>query len=1003
MGTELKVFGFSTGEVSPSIKYRSDIDKYIGSCRKVRNFDVDVSGALVRRKGAVEQCGKAFRRSTDGEPTAFFYSGVFVGREVFFLFADFYFNDTLDVWMYVRGADDTGFTKIGTVSGAESGVFSRDTVRMLQYNDVLFVCGAGIPPFQVRVNGFADTLYPETVSITEPLEARYSNKVKTATLVDSATGTYEWTYWKARERGVLNYDSMPAATQSYALAPVSMLGKDVDISTYPQTVYVYSSLDSAGTWQFSEDLILDIALYGPKETKTVSSASDLSWAQDALCVRFVFPSFVKVKTAGVCWLNDTDPYRYVNFEFNTSSADMPDLSLYSQVSFPVEVWTSNSVAGDYTLSTTVAVQLKDTSASNMWELITVRGPLSVIPPTVEVSEFPFSIPPILGFVPLDGGKITVSGGKTMTFPALATATYDSKIPFSDLKTTDVIALEQTSGDEYVVDWGEFDKDGKPETKDGVTAKTAGATSAVYYASGNTTLYFFSSGGRWSGQLALQVSYDPPNVSDANCTWIDVGYITAAADGTLSPAVTFKVKHYNARVRVYLKSRYGAKHFYYEESTSKTQGESYAADMGCKWTLRITGERRYYFKKDLTSTDRWEVGITRLNASPANFSCARYSIGAFGKERGYPLTMDIAQQRLWFFSTASYPKYFWASKVDDISNFSTGTEKDDGLCFEADSGTPDFARWLKYGKGQFQFGCTQSEGNLVGRDNQYSLNPTSLALENESAWGSANADAVLLGDKIFYIKAGRQIVHAQVYDSGRARYVSSEVNVLARHLFTWGKGAVKLAALRAPETVLFVLREDGSLGRFVFNDEQNVGAWSTYDFAASLGKITDIGVLRGDASDRLVLMFLRRSGLYGYDYSFATLDPQSAVYKDFGTTAYESELLTHALAIDGQNSYGGRSVISKLDVYGSSSASGAFSVSFDGGRSYAAQYEGISGDWGYFSPESDCRRISWSGGYSQEAVVGIKTQCDCDFKLLALGAHIVRSDNRFLGDINKTEK
>ncbi|MBQ9758798.1 MAG: hypothetical protein IJW12_03395, partial [Opitutales bacterium] len=615
---------------------------------------------------------------------------------------------------------------------------------------------------------------------------------------------------------------------------------------------------------------------------------------------------------------------------------------------------------------------------------TARGLFANAEGGVSLSPFPFTIPPLVGFVPMDGGEFSVNGN-TVSYPEGA-AIYDDKIPFSLVKASEMLALEQTSGEEIVQDWGKVDGNGAA-VGDG---KTTGAVSDVYYASGNTSLYFFSAGGRWCGQLALQVSYDTPDVADEDCSWIDVGYITAAADGTLSPAVTFKVNHYNARVRVKLASRSAASHYYYTEGDNPG-AKSYSADMGCKWTLRITGERRFYFSKESGGSDT-SATVTRLNVSPKAFSCSRYSVGAFRKETGYPLTMDIAQQRLWFFSTATYPKYFWASKVDDIANFSTGTEKDDGLCFEADSGTPDFARWLKYGKGQFQFGCTQSEGNLVGKDNQYSLNPTSLALENESAWGSANADACSLGDKIFYIKAGGKIVHAQVFDSGRARYVSGEVNVLARHLFAGTQRALKLVGLRSPDTVLFVLRADGSLGRFVFNDEQNVGAWSTYDFAKEGLRAVDLGVIYGDASDTLVVMFEQVQEDGTKKLVFAGIDSGSDVFTDFGDTDYESEVLTNALPLDGEHSYGGSGIIGKLDLYGSAGTDCAFEVSFDGGRSYREQYKGIAGE-GQFSPLADCRRISWSGGYVKEAVVGVRTKCRGEFSLLGVGAYIRRSDTQ----------
>ena len=774
MGADIRMFGFSTGEVSPSIKFRSDIDKYLGSCRKLKNFDVDVTGAVVRRRGLSFACDSG--QFAAGESKEFFYAGNFCGENLFILFSLTKLHMLFASYCRIDAESPVFETvEIERRTLVDYDLFDPSSVRFRQYNDVLLFCGRGLSLGEFRV-------------------------------------------------------SIPAG-----------------------------------------------------ETKT----------------------------------------------------------------------------------------------------------------SVVFRPFNFTIPPTLNIVSVDGGSFSVDDSR-ITLPDLQVASLDDKVPLEFIHRSRCLMLEDTSGESHYVDWGKWDKDGAKDD-----AKSAGAVSDIYYASGNTTLYFFSSGGRWCGQLALEVSYDPPSVADDKCSWIQVGSITAATDGTLSPAVSFKVNHYNARVRVKLLERSAAYHYYYEEKSDATDNESnsYVADMGCKWTLRISGDRRYYFEKGLSDAGSTFLGVTRLNVAPAKFSCSRYTVGAFSYDLGaYPLTLDIAQQRLWLFSTDLHPKYFWASKIDDIANFSTGSEKTDGLSFEGDSGIPDVGRWMKYGKGQFQFGSSQSEGNLVGRDNEYSLNPTSLSLENESAWGSADADAVLLGDKIFYIKAGRKIIHAQVYDSGRARFVSGEVNVLARHLFPVGKRAMKLVGVRAPESALFVLREDGTVARFVFNDEQNVGAWSWYDFSVQGMRAVDIAVLQGSESDRLVLMF-KVDNADGYSYRFGILDPLSDVWTDFGSD-YESEMISIGLPLDEQQSYGSRCIISKLDLYGASDVlehcNHEFEVSFDGGAVYLPQRAGTSKPGsddcsGFFNTVASPRRISWSGNYSNEASIGVRTSMRGAFELLAIGAHIVRTD------------
>lgn len=970
MNEDLKLFGFATGEVSDSIRFRSDIDKYSGSCRLLKNFDVDVSGAVVRRRGFEKLADADIGNSSD---KSFLYAGNFCGRQALFVFS-MSADGVLRASYCLLDTFDKVFTTLDmTVPDCDYEAFEPNMARFRQYNDVLILCGRGIPPCELRVSDFGETQYPSTATVYESREEDPTqDKNKSATLVNAITGEYRWTYNIKKNPYV---PDLSEAETHVGWQVTTSHPTHLALSVIPNAMSVSGNTFSASfTTSSSGKELFDYGWYAEGDTLFIGLDVKLPRLFLDGAQEISISTGKRFDTSYATTVPQVDVYtdalqsftaslpsdRYYSFDCRFSCR-----SLWQHFVGGVEDWSSSQ-----TITSGSTDEISVHFENLVYSSVSVTAKLtSAATGGVIFRKFPFTIPPSLSFGVADGGAFSFKNG-TVTLPPANYASYDDKIPLGAISDAEVFVLEDTSGESHYLDWGKWDAS---------NCKKAGAVSETYYASGNTTLYFFSSGGRWCGQLMLEVSYDPPEVDDAQCSWVCVGSITGATDGTLSPAVSYKVNHYNARVRVRLESRSCAYHYYYEDSDSKKHGE-YAADMGCKWTLKISGERRYYFKKSSGTGESFAV--TKMNVCPNEFSTARYSVGAFNKTFGYPLTCDIAQQRLWFFSTDGYPKYFWASKTDDIANFSTGSEKTDGLCFEGDSGIPDYGRWLKYGKGQFQFGCSQSEGNLVGKDNDYSLNPTSLSLENESAWGSSDADACLLGDKIFYIKAGSQIIHAQVYDSGRARYVSGEVNVLAHHLFMRGRKAVKLVGLRAPETALFVLRADGSLARFVFNEEQNVGAWSHYTLSKPA---TDICALMGSASDVLVAMFRE-----GNHYTFASMNPLGEVWTDFGGEDYESEIVTNAMSISEGASYGGRSVISKLDLYGVADEGCAFEVSFDGGASYKAQYRGIA-DKGLFSPNAACRRISWSGRYSSEAAIGLRTRCRGAFELLAVGANIVRSD------------
>ena len=1035
MAVQMKMFGFSTGEVSVPVWVRTDIDKYFSSCRKLENFDVDVTGKISRRKGA------QFLASHDAlgdNYNVFFYVGEFLGSNVLFLFwvDNTSTSATLNCARYVLDADEPAWVELSSEVKCDGTRLDAQSVRFRQYNDALFICGPGLPVCEIQLITLGTSYYPDTYTFTykydsSSSEADYTNEKPdedgtvsqehVAELVDSSTGMYEWSYAKEIttetevEISEEEYDVFDLYTQSVAgpMCPdctyEATLNDDYTVTltmtgttsiTQYTSIHWYNDHKYVGplAWCYNNDSNINTYKYGErtlqlkvptgvfKSVKMVESESiyDKYTAATTSSNKQYVPTDAIYSATFKCTLTDEmlETVKTTTCNFTVPlQLQATELEEWYATSVTLEEIESNDcfsmeVTYDITGYTTYTVQQIFSDA------------LTEYTPTVD--EFDFTVPPLLPFTTLSEGSFTVSG-TDFTFPSDDEVEYSDKISRNVVRNSTIIALQDDSTESIYEDWGKWDANGAC-----AGSAKEGDVSDVYYASGNTTLTFFSSGGRWTGQLALQVSYDLPSVDDDECEWIDVGYITAAADGTLSANVSHKIAHYNARVRVKLVEREAATYYWCNETEDDKKGE-YIADMGCKWTLRISGERRYYFKRTSSIFSR-TCTVERLNVAPDEIECNGYTVGAFSDDLGYPLTIDIAQQRLWFFSTDGYPKHFWGSRIDDIKNFSTGSEADDGLCFEAETGVQDYARWLKYGKGQFQFGCARSEGNLVGKDNQYSLNPTSLALENESAWGSADSDAILLADKIFFIKAGRRIIHAQVYDAGRARYVSGEVNVLARHLFQAGTEAMKIVGTYAPLNNLYVLRADGQIARYAFNEDQNVDSWSRYVFSEDAGvTVKDLGVIYGSASDMVVMMMLDGDGKIYFAGIDETAEGDGA-YRDYLISAddddsfsYTSTVTTNAMSVSEDMSYGGKVQIVKLDVYGD--GIGPFNITFEGGGSdesakqqtHFDRYTGALVD-----SVSGRARCSWKGTYSDAAVVTIDTDYEGEFSLMAIAAEINRT-------------
>lgn len=523
-----------------------------------------------------------------------------------------------------------------------------------------------------------------------------------------------------------------------------------------------------------------------------------------------------------------------------------------------------------------------------------------------------------------------------------------------LKVGDTIALETEQAQSVYYDWGSSTE-----------LKTTDAISAI----GKVTLE--TGGGRWAGELAIEVSYDFGD------TWTVLSSVVAPDDGSLNPSTSVDIEDFGAWVRVRLLRRKLAT--YVKSVEDQTPLE---LDYGCKFWIKTSGIQTYYYRLvSRSSTGTWYVEC--LNGSPKSVTSKFYALNAWNKEKGYPMCVELAQERLWFLGNRSQPKTVWGSQVNNLNNFCPGTLSTSAVSFIPSANVYDRSVWFKWGQNVFMIGGTMSEMSMSsGSSGNSAITATSIVMNNQTTWGSANVDAVNAGDKLFYAKSGGEILNAQAYSFGSDSYTSTVVNSFAKHLFADGNRIHAIAYSRNPHSSLFVLGRKGEIAKFVFSNEDNVVAWSRYRLADNL-KCLSLTVLQEEAGDLLIcVVYDKKRDVY----SVGKIDFNSNVWTDFGNE-YTSLVVAMPMDIGGGHTHGARSVIAGVDIYGH--GIGDFEVSLDGGETFVAQYAGFdtTGANIYHSGKVEC---VWNGDYSDLAQLAIRTKSRGEFTLYGYGADIKQS-------------
>lgn len=95
----------------------------------------------------------------------------------------------------------------------------------------------------------------------------------------------------------------------------------------------------------------------------------------------------------------------------------------------------------------------------------------------------------------------------------------------------------------------------------------------------------------------------------------------------------------------------------------------------------------------------------LSATPTY----RWAEGAWSDVHGYPAAIDIHEQRLVAAATPSEPRTVWFSTVGAFTDFSNGTEADNGFSYTIAGGNgQNRVIWLKSGKSGLHVGALGEE-------------------------------------------------------------------------------------------------------------------------------------------------------------------------------------------------------------------------------------------------------------------------------------------------------
>jgi len=216
----------------------------------------------------------------------------------------------------------------------------------------------------------------------------------------------------------------------------------------------------------------------------------------------------------------------------------------------------------------------------------------------------------------------------------------------------------------------------------------------------------------------------------------------------------------------------------------------------------------------------------------------WRLGAFSDTTGHPSCVTFFEQRLVFAGTTNQPQTIFFSKSGDYENMDAnigGTiADDDAIIYTIASNQVNAIRFMTSTR-TLIIGTAGGEFTVSGGGTDSAVTPTNILIKKQSNHGSANVDAIAVGNATLFLQRAKRKIRELAYNFDVDGYIAPDMTILAEHI-TEG-GLTQIAYQQEPNQIVYGVRGDGELVGLTYQREQQVTAWHRHIFGGRFGIAT----------------------------------------------------------------------------------------------------------------------------------------------------------------------
>jgi hypothetical protein len=307
---------------------------------------------------------------------------------------------------------------------------------------------------------------------------------------------------------------------------------------------------------------------------------------------------------------------------------------------------------------------------------------------------------------------------------------------------------------------------------------------------------------------------------------------------------------------------------------------------------VAGAERYRVYKSNNTSDFGYIGTTDQltfrddNIGPDFSDGPPQAYNPFPTSDDYPSTVTFYQQRLGWARSNNHPNAMWFSRSGEYENMdiSRPLKASDSLSFALVAGKVNAVNQL-VPMNQLLALTSDSVFAVSGGPEGF-LTPSNIVTQRQTGRGSSRLNPLIIDNVSFYQTSIGAAVRTLGYEFQSDGYNSNDITIFSPHFFR-GHTIVSWAYSAEPLSVVWAVRDDGSLLAFTWQQEQQVWGWTLCE---TDGAVESVCTISENGEDRLYLT-VRRT-INGVSRLFIER-MASALWDDVSQTCFMDAAITYA--------------------------------------------------------------------------------------------------------------